>query len=148
MIRTDAEYQNAVGRLAKDQEVIDLQRAKLIEMGLPTDQVEYALQPSQSFHAQLQEEVDAYENMRRGNLGLVDDLTSIGRILIGLRIANGFTQKELADALDVSESVVSRDERNEYHGISVERAQRIIDALDGIVRLRVKLKKKRAAAMA
>lgn len=142
MIRTDAEYQNAVGRLAKDREVIELQRAKLVEMGLPPDQVEYALQPSQSFHAQLQEEVDAYEHMRRGDLGMVRDLTNIGRILIGLRIASGMTQKALADKLDVSESVVSRDERNEYHGISIERAQRIIDALNGSVSLKVKAKRK------
>ncbi|MFZ5624212.1 MAG: helix-turn-helix transcriptional regulator [Gemmatimonadota bacterium] len=145
MIRTDAEYQNAVGRLARDREVIELQRAKLIEMGLPPEQVEYAMQPALSFRAQLQEEADAYERMRRGDLGLVSDLTSIGRVLIGLRIASGFTQKALAETLGVSESVVSRDERNEYNGISVERAQRIIDALNGSVRLKVKVKRKPVA---
>jgi transcriptional regulator with XRE-family HTH domain len=50
-------------------------------------------------------------------------------LLIALRIAAGMTQRQLADRLDVSEAQVSRDERNEYHGITVERAQRIIDAL-------------------
>ena len=30
---------------------------------------------------------------------------------------------------DVNESQVSRDERNEYHGITVDRASRILDAL-------------------
>lgn len=137
MIRTDTEYRSAVTRLAQDHEVIELQRAKLMEMGLPPDQVAHALQPALSFHAQLQEEVEAYERMRRGDLGLISNLTSIGRILIGLRIARGMTQKELANTLGVSEPVVSRDERNEYHGISVERAQRIIDALGGRVRLEV-----------
>jgi len=31
--------------------------------------------------------------------------------------------------LGVSEAQVSKDERNEYHGITVEKAQRILEAL-------------------
>ena len=49
--------------------------------------------------------------------------------MIAVRIAHGLTRRELADRLGISEAVVSRDERNEYHGITVERAQRIVDAL-------------------
>ena len=48
---------------------------------------------------------------------------------MALRIALGLTQRELAERLGVHESQVSRDERNEYHGITVERASRILDAL-------------------
>jgi hypothetical protein len=36
-----------------------------------------------------------------------------------------------------SELIVSRDERNEYHGITVERAQKILDALNESVTTRV-----------
>jgi len=39
------------------------------------------------------------------------------------------SQRELATKLEVHESQVSRDERNEYHGITVERAIRILEAL-------------------
>jgi len=35
----------------------------------------------------------------------------------------------LAERLGVSAAQVSRDERNEYHGITVERAQLILDRL-------------------
>src|SRR2546421_13058436 len=38
---------------------------------------------------------------------------SIGQLLIAARIANGMSQRELADRLGVSETQVSRDERNE-----------------------------------
>jgi transcriptional regulator with XRE-family HTH domain len=49
--------------------------------------------------------------------------------LIGVRIAKGLSQKELAELLGVSEAQVSRDERNEYHGITVERAQYILQKM-------------------
>jgi len=39
------------------------------------------------------------------------------------------TQRELAEELGVHETQVSRDERNEYHGITVQRAATILDAL-------------------
>lgn len=64
-------------------------------------------------------------------------VSHIGRLLIGMRIARGMTQRQLADRLGVSESVVSRDERNEYHGITLERAQRVLDALESSVLARV-----------
>ena len=37
------------------------------------------------------------------------------------------TQKEFAERLKVSQAQVSRDEKNEYHGITVEKAQRILE---------------------
>lgn len=48
---------------------------------------------------------------------------------MALRIALGLTQRELAERLSVHESQVSRDERNEYNNISIDRASRILDAL-------------------
>lgn len=59
----------------------------------------------------------------------VSNLHGLGRALVAIRIALGLTQRELADRLGVNESQVSRDERNEYRGVTVERACRILDAL-------------------
>ena len=60
-----------------------------------------------------------------------------GGLLIGLRIAQGISQIELAKRLGVSEAQVSKDEKNEYHGVSVEKTQRIIDALGVTVKTTV-----------
>ncbi len=62
------------------------------------------------------------------------NLDGIGQLLVALRIAQGITQRELAERLGVHGSQVSRDERNEYHGVTVERVQRILDALGVEVR--------------
>jgi ribosome-binding protein aMBF1 (putative translation factor) len=88
------------------------------------------MQPLRSFQAQWTEEVEWAERVRRREFPAITRLTQIGRLLIALRIAQGLTQRELAQRLGVSVSLVSRDERNEYHGVTVERAQRILDALN------------------
>lgn len=127
MIRTEKEYQRALERLQEDLGVIDQQREKLAELGLSEAEAQVALEPALCFHEQLKEEVAAYEKIKRGELGPIYSLESIGRVLIGLRIAFGLSQREFAEKLGVSEAAVSRDERNEYHGISVERAQKILE---------------------
>jgi len=130
MIRNESEYQEALRRRAQDQEVCGRQREAFAQAGLQPDEVERAMEPVLSFNAQLEEEIAWYENVRRRNFPVIRRLTQIGQLLIALRIAHGLSQRQLADLLGVSEPVVSRDERNEYHGITVERAQRILDALN------------------
>lgn len=129
MIRTEAEYRRAQERLEQEAETIQRQRQQLEDMDLSDEEVERALAPMISFRDQLREEVDMYERMRRGDLDALHNLTSIGRWLIGARIAKGWSISELADALGVSVQQISRDENNEYRGVTAERAQRILEAL-------------------
>lgn len=135
MIRTDTEYQDALKRLRQDQLVINTQRERLAAMELSSAEVARALEPAMAFHDQLREEVEIYERMRRGDIAPIESLMDIGRVLIGLRIARGLSQRQLAELMNVSESQVSRDERNDYHNITLERAQRIVRALHGKVRV-------------
>lgn len=130
MIRSDQEFQEARRRLAVDQDFLQQQRQALKLLDLTEEEVERAMQPALSFHAQLREEMEWYERVKQRNFGVISSLMAIGQLLIAARIANGLSQRELAERLGVKESQVSRDERNEYHGITVDRAQRIFDALD------------------
>ncbi|MDQ5934747.1 MAG: hypothetical protein QG574_2816, partial [Cyanobacteriota bacterium erpe_2018_sw_21hr_WHONDRS-SW48-000092_B_bin.40] len=57
------------------------------------------------------------------------------------RIANGISQAELAKRLAVDVSQVSRDERNDYHGISIERAERVVAALGEELQISVSQKR-------
>ena len=130
MIRTKAEYESAQERLDQEAKTIQRQREHLrTEVGLSGDELERAMQPMESFRAQLEEEVETYEQMRRGDLQALFNLRSLGRWLIGARIARGWTVTELADALGVSVQQVSRDENNEYHGVSADKAQRVLEVL-------------------
>jgi len=128
MIRNENEYQEAARRLGEEQERLAEHRKRLEEMGLDAAEVKRALDPLRSFHEQLSEEVESYERLKRGEMGELRNLHGLGATLVALRIALGLTQRELAERLGVHESQVSRDERNEYHAITVERASRILDA--------------------
>lgn len=47
-----------------------------------------------------------------------------------MRIAFDMSQKEFAEALGVSEAQVSRVETDEYHGITVDKVQRILETFN------------------
>jgi len=130
MIRNESEYQEASVRLAEESQRLADHRARLKEAGLNQDEIKRVIDPMESFHLQLKEEVESYERLKRGEFEELENLRGFGHLLISLRIAQGISQRELAKRLNVHESQVSRDERNEYFGITLERAVKILDALN------------------
>lgn len=134
MIRTEPEYQEALARLQDEQARLLDHEQQLSKLKLGPAGLKRALDPLRSFSLQLEEEIDSYERLRRGDLGELINLHGLGRMLVALRVARGLTQRQLASRLGVHESQVSRDERNEYHGVTVERASRVLDALGGELR--------------
>lgn len=137
MIRNESEYKEAVGRLADEQKRLTEHRVRLKEAGLSDEEIKRVIDPMESFHLQLAEEVESYERLKRQEFEELHNLRGLGHLLISLRIAQGVSQRELARRLGVHESQVSRDERNEYFGITLERAVKVLDALN--VRLRTKV---------
>ena len=129
MIRSEVEYKEAVRRLKEQDHLLSEQKQKLEEMNLGADEVKRAMDPLQSFRQQLVEEVESYDRLKRGEFDEICNLRGIGHLLIAARIYRGFSQRELAERLGVHESQISRDERNEYHNITLERASRIIEVL-------------------
>lgn len=129
VIRTDKEFTAMKERLLQDEKLIKIQREELTKMGLTEEQIDRVIEPTICFYEQLKEEVAYYERIKRGEFDALENFFGLGKILIGARIALGLSQCDLANRLGVSEAQVSKDERNEYHGITVEKAQRILDAL-------------------
>ena len=129
MIKNEHEYQESVKRVADEAARLKQERAQLQEQGLSAAEVKRVLDPIESFRAQLKEEVESYERLMRGEFDELRNFEGLGRLLIALRIARGLSQRELAQRLGVHESQVSRDERNEYHGVTMDRANRILECL-------------------
>src|SRR5439155_23070251 len=110
MIRNESEYKEAVGRLAEEQKRLTEHRARLKEAGLSDEEIKRVIDPRESFHLQLMEEVESYERLKRQEFEELDNLGGLGHLLISLRSAQGVSQRELARRLGVQESEVSREE--------------------------------------
>lgn len=146
MIRNESEYQEASSRLAEEGARLAEHRKRLKAAGLNADEIKRVIDPMESFHLQLQEEVESYERLKRGEFPDLENLRGLGHLLISLRIAKGISQRDLASRLSVHESQVSRDERNEYHGITLERASKVLDALKVTLHTQVEMEEETAVA--
>ncbi len=143
MIKTEREYQESKKRLLDEHKVIEDQRVKLKSAGLTKDQIKLAIDPLGSFMLQLKEEVEEYERLKRGDFADIINLYGIGRTLVALRIFKNMKQSELAAKLGVSESQISRDEANEYHGASLDKIQRVLDAIGAKLKTSVEFQYKK-----
>jgi|SRR5688572_6185867 len=141
MIRNETEYREAVKRAREEKKRLSEFQKRLRGQGLAPDEIRRAMDPIHSFHLQLTEEIESYERLKRGDFEELKNFHGLGRLLVALRVARGITQRELAEKLQVHESQVSRDERNEYHGITVDRAARILDAIGAEISSEVRLER-------
>lgn len=148
MIRNETEYQEASTRLADERNRLADHRARLKEAGLSEEEIKRVIDPMESFHLQLKEEVESYERLKRGEFEELENLRGLGQLLISIRIAQGISQRELAKRLNVHESQVSRDERNEYFGVTLERTVKILDALNVRLHTTVEIEPPREMAFA
>jgi transcriptional regulator with XRE-family HTH domain len=129
MIRSEAEYKDAVARARKSAQRLSEYREELRRQGRSVDEVERAAGMAVDLLDDLNGEIGHYERIKGGDLSGFKTLRDVGRLLIAARVARGLSQRDLAERLGVHESQVSRDETNEYQGISLERASQILEAL-------------------
>lgn len=139
MIRTESDYQEARSRIAAEAARIQKTKDLLIEQGLTPEAIKRVIDSLNSFHIQLQEELEGYEKIKRGDFDTITNLKDLGRTLIGLRIFAGLSQRKMAGLLNIDESQVSRDERNEYRNITIERASRIFEILRAHIRMEIQV---------
>ena len=137
MIRTDHEYRESLRRIDGVAAALAAEELKLRNEGLSEDQAHQAMAPSRFFHEQIRSEIVSYERLKRREFDELHNLHGLGQMLIALRISAGLAQRDLAERLGVHESMVSRDERNEYHGVTVDRANRNLEAMGVQITTRV-----------
>ena len=85
----------------------------------------------ESFKQQIQEEIAEYEQIKSGVIPQsLFNFENLGLLLIALRIRQNLTQTQLAVKLGVAPSQVSRDENNDYHGVTMPTVKKILEALE------------------
>lgn len=66
MIRNETEYQEASARLGEERKRFTEHRLRLQDAGLSTEEIKRVTDPMESFHLQLREEVESYDQLKRG----------------------------------------------------------------------------------
>lgn len=132
MIRNEKDYQKTIQTIDSLKERHAEQLAALKKLDLSKDDIQAVMEPELVFLEDLESEARTYERLSQGNpseLSKFKNLESAGKLLIALRIFNGLTPSQLAEKLGVHPSQVTRDEKNEYAGITVERLMKINEVL-------------------
>ena len=129
MIRNEQAYHRAKKKLLEERAQLDSLVRALKEEGLGPEAIARTTGMMSGRVEELELGVARYEQAKRGEFGQVVNLEGLGALLVGARIALGITQSELARRLEVDPSQVSKDERFEYQGLTMERATRVLDAL-------------------
>lgn len=137
MIKNLAQYERTQRKIEKLKGYVKRLQKDLISTGLPEKEILFAIQPQEFFIAQMQDELDEYDHIKQGQIREIYSIEYMGRLLIALRCAKNMSQRELAERLGVDESVVSKDENNEYYGITAKKIGRIIDALGVRIKISV-----------
>jgi transcriptional regulator with XRE-family HTH domain len=76
-------------------------------------------------------DLEEYEAIRAGRLNHfeVEGFDSLGEVLVKARLAKGWTHRQLAEALQVSEQMVQRDEARLYEHAGLARMAEVADVL-------------------
>ena len=134
MITNERQYQISKAQAAKFRAALDQPQARTAHLH---PRARTALRDAaQSQLDELLTELTDYECLRDGRLTSLtaESISELAPALVKARIIRNWTQKELADRLDVAEQQVQRYEATQYQGVSVERLQAVADALKLSVR--------------
>lgn len=136
MIKKPIEYTSTLVRIDSVNKHIDEQILILKEMNLSNSEIKRVIDPFSTVVAQLQEEVDEYDRLIAGDIQTLNKLPT-GKLLIGFRIYLNISQREFANRIGVCETQVSRHERNEYRGISINRIAEIVEIFKYEIKLTI-----------
>ena len=92
--------------------------------------------------ADLRAELDEYDRLRSGEISTLEagSLEELATLLIKARVARGWTQRQLAEALGVAEQQIQRYESTGYRSASLARICDVAAALDVTITERASLR--------
>lgn len=129
MLKSKKEYEEALEEIKECESTMKLEQNNLKREGWTEEQIKRAMNLHLIKYEKKKEEISRYKNIMNKDIGKCSDLNLFGQYLIAIRLCLGLSQKEFAEKIDVRPSQLSRDESNEYSGISMERAQKILDKI-------------------
>ena len=138
IITTDKQYRVSQRKVTEMLQQENLTRKLQKEKGVSDKHIDLVLAPVVCFREGIEHEIREYEEIVKGNIpDYMKRIENIGLFLIPLRIKQGWTQTELAKQLGVPQSQISRDERNEYHGVSLPTIKKHLNLYDVKIKMEI-----------
>jgi HTH-type transcriptional regulator/antitoxin HigA len=146
VITNEAQYRATKAHLAKFEEAAANLRANPVA-GRSAKLARLELDAVRSQAEDLRAELAEYDLLRSGAISTfeADSLAEVATLLVKARIARGWTQRDLAEALGVAEQQLQRYESTAYRSASLARICDVAAALDITVTERAVLGKHSAA---
>ena len=94
----------------------------------------------------LEDEINEFESLENAS-ELEFSKENLLKAIIGLRIASGMKQKDLAEKIMVKEQQIQRYEQNYYRTASFERIVQILRVLSRDIQLKIELKKAKVISL-
>ena len=144
MIENEKQYKITRAHLREFEAALDERRA--VPIPEEVDEGMWRLE-QEALESQIKEfraELEAFERLKSGEVqaAALTSLDDLATLLIQARIAQGLTQRELAERLNVREQQVQKDEASRYETASLSRLKRLAEVLglefDGQARLPVR----------
>lgn len=131
MLHNEVEYRNAKKRLDDLQSEID-KRSLAVEREAHQQTTPAVIESLRMKIGDVERELEEYEELKNGLVTWFEasDLDEFGELVIKARIAKGWSQTDLAEALETHPQQVQRYERNDWQKISLWRLQEIVEVLD------------------
>jgi len=130
-VRSARQYKDSLKHFTEQKRRIKEYSDQLIQQtGLSRDAVENTLAPLHFYLDEIEQEITIYEKAIDRNIKGSIKLNELGKYLVGIRIQKRLSQRELARRIGVHESQISREERNDYSGLTINKAQKVLKALE------------------
>jgi HTH-type transcriptional regulator/antitoxin HigA len=147
VITNEVQYRATKAHLAKFEEAAANLEVTLAKGGARARLTQLELDAVRAQADDLRAEIEEYDRLRSGAVSAFEatSLAELATLLVKARIARGWTQRRLADALGIAEQQVQRYESSGYRSASLARICDVAAALDIVVTERAVLRDPDAA---
>lgn len=131
MITNEREYRITKSHVTRFEETLNHMRVSQVPSDLHPKLWKAEQDAIESQLEEMQQDLREYEALKSGQVTTttVQSLDDLPKALIQSRIAQGYTQKDLASKLGVKEQQVQQDEENLYASASLRRLKRVAEVL-------------------
>ncbi|AMU86003.1 helix-turn-helix domain-containing protein [Dehalococcoides mccartyi] len=132
MIKNERQYKITKAQMERlQQSLTEIESSSVKEKNIHPLLLKAELEGINSQITDLRSEIQEYEELRAGHYAIpsLDTFAEFPLVLIKARIAQGFTQKELAERLGLKEQQIQKYESTEYASASLSRIREVAEAL-------------------